>query len=112
MSELQLQEFLNSDEELSSLLTTLTFSALITAFTGKFSCIQDQNYFNNIFTAFLVFDDVYPTVLNGKKSNGEAVQLNVCPEDIDFIQQSFPENQVGNHIKILTLDYYSIFYRY
>ena len=101
MSEIQLQEFLSLDEELSSLLTT--FSVLITGLTvtGKLCSSLEPNYFHKIFTALLVFDDVYPSVVYGKKSNGETVQLNICPEDIDFIQQDFPENQVGNSIKFL-----------
>ena len=48
------------------------------------------------FAALLIFDDVYPTVLSGKKSNGQIVQLSICPEDIDFIQLTFDENQVWN----------------
>ena len=75
MSETQLQEFL--DSESSFLLTNLAFTALMTGFT-----------------ILLIYDDVYPTFLTGKKSDGSVVQFNLCPEDNDFIQLSFVEDQV------------------
>ena len=82
MSETQLQEFLESES--SFLLTNLAFTALMTGFT-----------------ILLIYDDVYPTFLTGKKSDGSVVQFNLCPEDDDFIQLSFVENQVQHMSNIL-----------
>ena len=75
MSETQLEKFL--DSESSFLVTNLAFIVLMTGFT-----------------MLLIYDDVYPTFLTGKKSDGSVVQFNLCPEDDDFIQLSFVENQV------------------
>jgi len=78
MSDLQLvEQLLSFDDELSISLTTFSFAALITGFL-----------------ALLLFDDAYPTVLNGKKSNGDNVQLPLCPDDEDVIPINFDENQI------------------
>ena len=62
MSETQLEEFL--DSESSSLITNLAFTAMMTGFT-----------------ILLMYYDVYPTIVTGKKSDGSVVQFSHCPED-------------------------------
>ena len=64
-------------------------------------------YQHSSFAALLLFDDAYPTVLNGKKSNGDNVQLPLCPEDEDVIPINFDENQVGLHHQLVIHMYHT-----
>ena len=66
---------------------------------------METTYFHqdSSFAALLLFDDVYPTVLNGKKSNGDNVQLSLCPDDEDVIPINFDENQVGLPINYVVI---------
>ena len=42
-----------------------------------------------------MYDNVYPKILTGKKSDGSIVQFSLCPDDNDFVQLIFDEHQVG-----------------
>ena len=85
---------LDPDSEISdgfNLLSTLVISI---GFTCKDEKRKDKLNDCIWISVILSFDFVYPRRLTGRRSNGQEISLDVCPDDQSSIQMSFGVDEV------------------